>query len=258
MAKLKRAKRANRPNPREDRNYNKNFDDRNSDNIITLDNFRNRQRKIELLPRNVAQENYIECLENDNINIVFGIGLAGTGKTHVAALCAVKALLEKKVERIVITRPAVCTDENIGHLPGRIEDKLFPWLLPILDCFRLYYTADQITKMFETQVIEIAPFAFMRGRSFSNVFLIADEMQNSTANQMKMLLTRIGEGSKMVITGDMTQADKNFHNNGLKDFITRFDKFQPKGIAVVRFYQKDVVRHPIIDAVLNLYGDDIL
>jgi phosphate starvation-inducible PhoH-like protein len=256
MAKLKRAnaKRSDRPNRREDRNYGTNY----NDNVITVDSFRQKTRKIEITPRNVAQEDYIDYLEDDNINIVFGIGPAGTGKTYIAALYAVKALMEKKVDRIVIMRPAVCTDEQHGFLPGDLNSKLGVWVKNVVDVLKEYYSVQQIERMLEEEVIELAALAYLRGRTFKNSVIICDEAQNTTSNQMKMLLTRIGDGSKIIVTGDIEQSDKNFHNNGLKDFISRFDKSEPEGIAVAEFMREDVVRHKIIESVLEMYGDEVL
>lgn len=223
-------------------------------NIVELDQFNHSVKsKVELLPRNVSQEFFIEQLENPHVDIVFAVGPAGTGKTLLATLAAIQALKSGQVKRIVITRPAVSVDEQHGFLPGTLVDKMQPWVLPILDYFYEYYTKPQVLNMIESGVIEIAPLAYMRGRTFKNSWIIGDEFQNSTPNQMKMLLTRIGEGSKIVVTGDIQQHDRGFEANGLKDVIDRARNV--RGIAVCEFRNKDVERHPIIDSVLDMYED---
>lgn len=245
-------KRSNRANPREDRNMNKNKSLRN--NIVELDQFtHNVKSRVELLPRNVSQEFFIDQLEDTNKDIVFAVGPAGTGKTLLATLAAIQALKSGQVKRIVITRPAVSVDEQHGFLPGTLVDKMQPWVLPILDYFYEYYTKQQVLNLIESGVIEIAPLAFMRGRTFHHSWIIADEFQNSTPNQMKMLLTRIGTNSKIIVTGDIQQHDRGFEVNGLKDVLSRVQ--QVKGISVCKFSDSDVERHPIIESVLAMYNE---
>jgi phosphate starvation-inducible protein PhoH and related proteins len=247
----RRLKRSNRANPREDRNLH-NKRDRN--NIIELDQFSGHlKNKVELVPKNLNQESYVETLEDPRVNIVFAVGPAGCGKTMLASLAAIQALKQGEVKRIVITRPAVSVDEQHGFLPGTLVDKMQPWVLPILDYFYEYYTKKQVLTMIENGVIEIAPLAYMRGRTFKDAWIIGDEFQNSTPNQMKMLLTRIGEGSKIIVTGDIQQHDRGFEANGLKDVINRLSGH--KAIALCRFDNGDIERHPVIDTVLDMYQD---
>jgi phosphate starvation-inducible PhoH-like protein len=169
---------------------------------------------------------------------------------------AVKALKEGECDRIVMTRPAVgVEDERHGFLPGNLVAKMEPWTRPLLDVMREYYRPQDIAAMIEDQVIEIAPLAFMRGRTFKNSWIIADEMQNATPAQAKMLMTRIGQGSKIVITGDVEQADRRYGDNGLIDLSERLERSPVHGITVCRMEARDVQRHKIIGSVLKLYAD---
>jgi phosphate starvation-inducible PhoH-like protein len=190
--------------------------------------------------------------------LVFAVGPAGTGKTMLAVLAAIKAFKEGEIERIILTRPAVgVDDEKHGFLPGDINQKMEPWTKPLFDVILEYYNQQEVKSMMENGIIEISPLAYMRGRTFKNAWIIADEMQNSTPNTMKMLLTRIGENSKMVITGDIRQADKKDSENGLLDFQKLFNRFQPcQYLDMVTFGHKDIERHPAVAEVLSLYGED--
>ena len=215
-----------------------------------------KQRPIDIVPRTRNQERLVLALQSDEQHIVVTAGPAGTGKTYLAMLAAVKAFRNGDVERIVLTRPAVgVEDEKHGFLPGDLNQKMDPWVRPLTDILREYYRQPDIQAMIEEQKIEIAPLAFMRGRTFKDSFIIADEMQNATPNQVKMLMTRIGEGSKIVITGDVEQADRNRGNNGLMDLCLRLQKGGVKGIAVCDLDNHDIQRHRIIDSVLTLYAD---
>lgn len=215
-----------------------------------------KQRPIDIVPRTRNQERLVLALQSDEQHIVVTAGPAGTGKTYLAVLAAIKAFREGEVDRIVLTRPAVSVEnENHGFLPGDLNQKMDPWIKPITDILREYYRPQDIAAMIEDQKIEIAPLSFMRGRTFKDSFIIADEMQNATPNQVKMLMTRIGEGSKIVITGDVEQADRNRGNNGLMDLCLRLSKGGVKGIAVCDLDCRDIQRHKIIDSVLNLYAD---
>jgi Phosphate starvation-inducible protein PhoH, predicted ATPase len=187
-------------------------------------------------------------------DIVFGIGPAGTGKTMLACQVAVKLFLQGDIDKIIVTRPAVSADEDLGFLPGTLEQKMAPWTRPIFDVFREYFYANEIEGMIAEGVIEISPLAYMRGRTFKDAYIIADEMQNTTPNQMKMLLTRIGTGSKMVITGDLEQADR-LKENGLLDFIRHLKNANTKHIDTVYFKQQDIERHEAVKEVLQVYGD---
>ena len=187
-------------------------------------------------------------------DIVFGVGPAGTGKTLIAVQIAVKLLKQGEINRIVLTRPAVSVDEDLGFLPGTLEQKMAPWTKPIFDIIRDYFSSREISTMIDEGIIEIAPLAYMRGRTFKRSFILADEMQNATPNQMKMLLTRIGTDSKMVVTGDLEQADR-IYDNGLVNFITQVDQKNLQRIDVVRFNFTDIERHEAVKEVLNIYGD---
>jgi len=160
------------------------------------------------------------------------------------------------VDKIIVTRPAVSVDEDLGFLPGTLEQKMAPWTRPIFDVLREYFTAKDIEGMIAEGVLEIAPLAYMRGRTFKKAYIIADEMQNSTANQMKMLLTRLGEGSKMAVTGDLNQADR-MKDNGLIDFIDHLAKFgNASHLASIEFGHQDIERHDAVREVLEVYGDE--
>ena len=201
-----------------------------TNNVVKLNNFQpQKSRQVKILPRNKSQETYILELLDRERDIVFGIGPAGTGKTLLACQAGVKAFLDGSVERIIVTRPAVSADGDLGFLPGTLEEKMAPWTRPIFDVFREYFYANEIEGMIKEGVIEISPLAYMRGRTFKNSFIIADEMQNATQNQMKMLLTRIGNESQMVVTGDLNQADR-LKDNGLIDFINHLESRESKHI----------------------------
>jgi phosphate starvation-inducible PhoH-like protein len=222
-------------------------------NLIEIRHFQ-KKRQVSIIPRNLSQETYLDLLQDPRKNIVFAIGPAGTGKTLLGVQQAIKALQERKVEKIVITRPAVSVDEEHGFLPGTLNEKMAPWTRPIFDVFEEHYTTKEIETLVYENVLEISPLAYMRGRTFKNAFIIADEMQNATPSQMKMLLTRLGEGSKMAVTGDLQQADRP-SSNGLLDFIGRFDKIQSKSIAAVKFSAKDIERHEAVKEILRIYGE---
>ncbi len=213
-----------------------------------------RLRSIELVPRTRNQERLVIALQDADQHIVITAGPAGTGKTYLAMLAAVKAFRAGEVDRIVLTRPAVgVEDEKHGFLPGDLNQKMDPWVRPLTDILREYYRPQDIAEMIADQKIEIAPLAFMRGRTFKSSYIIADEMQNATPSQCKMLMTRIGENSKIVITGDVEQADRNRGNNGLMDLCQRLQEGGVKGIAVCHLDNQDIQRHRIIDSVLKLY-----
>jgi phosphate starvation-inducible PhoH-like protein len=215
-----------------------------------------RQREIELIPRSRNQERLVMALLSEEQHIVVTAGPAGTGKTYLAMLAAVRAFRAGEVDRIVLTRPAIgVEDEKHGFLPGDLNQKMDPWVRPLTDILREYYRQADIQAMIDEQKIEIAPLAFMRGRTFKSAYIIADEMQNATPAQCKMLMTRIGEGSKIVITGDVEQADRNRGNNGLMDLCQRLQEGGVKGIAVCHLDNQDIQRHSIIDSVLRLYTD---
>jgi phosphate starvation-inducible PhoH-like protein len=211
-------------------------------------------KRVEMLPRNTAQEAYVEALLEKRM--VFAVGPAGTGKTLLAVLRAIKALREQEVSRIILTRPAVSVDEKHGFLPGDLNAKMEPWTRPIFDVFEEYYGVVETKRMLDDGIIEIAPLGFMRGRTFKYAYVIADEMQNATPDQTKMLLTRIGEGSSMVITGDLKQHDRGFEKNGLKDFLDRLSLNNKSSMAVCSFRREHIERDPLVAEVLEIYGED--
>jgi phosphate starvation-inducible PhoH-like protein len=213
-------------------------------------------RRVELIPRTRNQERLVLALQDDEQHIVVTVGPAGTGKTYLAMQAAVQALKTGACERIVLTRPAVGVEgESHGFLPGNLVAKMEPWTRPLLDVLREYYRPQEIAAMIEDQVVEISPLAFMRGRTFKNAWIIADEMQNATPAQCKMLMTRIGHNSRIVITGDIEQADRSTGDNGLLDLCQRLEEGGVSGIAVCELTARDVQRHAIIGSVLKLYGD---
>ena len=226
-------------------------------NVIALNtNFR-KKKQIHLIPKTINQETYVNLLTDPSKMIVFATGPAGTGKTMLAMLAGIKALITGDVDKLVLTRPAVgVDDEKHGFLPGTLNQKMEPWTRPLFDVMGEYYDRKELAKMLDEQVIEISPLAFMRGRTFKNSWIIGDEMQNATPNQMKMLLTRLGENSKMVITGDTRQADRTNKDNGLLDFRDLVDSYAYcKYVAGVELSGKDIQRHPAVVEVLKIYRE---
>jgi phosphate starvation-inducible PhoH-like protein len=211
-------------------------------------------KRIDILPRNTAQETYVEALMEKRM--VFAVGPAGTGKTLLAVLKAIKSLRDGDIIKVIITRPAVSVDEKHGFLPGDLNQKMEPWTRPIFDVFEEYYGLMETKRMLEEGTIEIAPLGFMRGRTFKHSYIIADEMQNATPDQTKMLLTRIGEGSRMIITGDLKQHDRGFEKNGLKDFLERLAACNKDSMAVCTFGIQHIERDPLVADVLEIYGED--
>jgi phosphate starvation-inducible protein PhoH len=213
-----------------------------------------KKQRVLISARNANQKEYLKKLQDENTNIVLAIGPAGTGKTMLAVQHGIKLFQEGIVDKIVVTRPAVSVDEDLGFLPGTLNEKMAPWTRPIFDVFAEYYQQKDIAKMLEEGVIEISPLAYMRGRTFKNAYIIADECQNTTVNQMKMLLTRLGEGSKMVVTGDLAQADR-MNDNGLIDFCNLLTGKSLKHIDIIEFDHKDIERHHAVKEILSIYGD---
>ena len=206
--------------------------------------------KRTVTPKTLNQKLYLEAIEKNDM--VFGIGPAGTGKTYLAVGMAVRALVEKKVNRIVLTRPAVEAGERLGFLPGTLQEKIDPYLKPLYDALYDMLDVERVDRHLERGVIEIAPIAFMRGRTLNDSFVILDEAQNTTSEQMKMFLTRIGYNSKAVITGDITQIDLPFgKTSGLieaRDVVSGVE-----GISFIHFNDKDVVRHPLVQRIVRAY-----
>ena len=203
-------------------------------------------------PRNLVQIRYKSLLENRLIPVVVvSTGPAGTGKSLLACNSAALALKQGHVNRIILTRPAVSVDEQHGFLPGTLEAKMDPWVRPLTDALGRHFRPQQIRMMMEDRLIEVCPLAYMRGRTFDTSWIIADEMQNSTPNQMQMVLTRIGDGSKMVITGDPRQHDRGFETNGLSDLVTRLKPSDQ--VQHVVFTEAEIERHPVIKEILGWY-----
>lgn len=210
-------------------------------------------RKKRVEPRTAAQKAYVQSLFDNEL--AFGIGPAGTGKTYLAVAVGVSMFIGGHVDRIILSRPAVEAGEKLGYLPGDMKDKVDPYMQPLYDALNDFLPGKQLAKLIEEKKIEIAPLAFMRGRTLSNAFVVLDEAQNATSMQMKMFLTRLGEGSRMVITGDRTQIDlPRGVPSGLQD-AERLLKTIPK-ISFNYFTSKDVVRHPLVAAIIEAYEAD--
>jgi phosphate starvation-inducible PhoH-like protein len=200
------------------------------------------------------QQKYMDFMRNNEVDIIVAIGPAGTGKTMLACHAAVEALRLKKIQKIVITRPVVSVDEELGFLPGNVESKMDPWTRPLFDVLRETYSPKEIEKLTEDGILEIVPLGFMRGRTFKNTWIIADEMQNSSPTQMLMLATRIGENSKMVITGDLNQSDRN-GINGLQEITRKITvSHSQQYIRAVFLEMEDVQRSRAAKAVLEMYS----
>lgn len=226
--------------------------------VVNFNSYVNEKRKpVTIIPKSLKQEEYVRLLSDQNKSIVFVTGPAGTGKTMLAVLAGIKAYKEGEVSKIVLTRPAVgVDDEKHGFLPGDINAKMEPWTRPLFVVFHEYYSPKEVARMLDEQIIEISPLAFMRGRTFKDSWIVADEMQNATPGQMKMLLTRLGEGSKIVVTGDTKQADRRVDDNGLLDFKRLVEAYQQsKYVAGVEFEAKDIMRHPAVKEILDIYGE---
>jgi phosphate starvation-inducible PhoH-like protein len=208
--------------------------------------------KKQVAPKSANQRKYIQAIQDNDV--VFGIGVAGTGKTYLAVAMAVQALMQKQVNRIVLARPAVEAGEKLGFLPGDLQDKVDPYLRPLYDALFDLIDYERVTRLLEKRVIEVAPLAFMRGRTLSDAFIILDEAQNTTSEQMKMFLTRIGFGSKAVITGDVTQVDlPTGKRSGLIEAERILSKLE--GIEFVYFTDKDVVRHKLVQMIIRAYEE---
>ncbi|HEU4595039.1 MAG TPA: PhoH family protein [Pyrinomonadaceae bacterium] len=206
--------------------------------------------KKQVAPKSANQRRYIEAIQNNDV--VFGIGVAGTGKTYIAVAMAVQALMQKQVSRIVLARPAVEAGERLGFLPGDLQEKVDPYLRPLYDALFDLIDAERVTKFLEKRIIEVAPLAFMRGRTLADAFIILDEAQNTTSEQMKMFLTRIGFGSKAVITGDVTQIDLP---TGKRSGLIEAERVLAgtEGIEFIYFTDKDVVRHRLVQMIIKAY-----
>lgn len=210
------------------------------------------------LPKSENQQKYVDALNQDDVSLIFSVGPAGTGKTLFACMYAIQELKQKNIDKIVLTRPVVTVDEDIGFLPGDINRKMDPWTRPIFDIFLEVFSQRELDMMIQNGVIVICPLAFMRGRTFKKTFILSDEMQNSSPNQMMMIATRIGEGSKMVVTGDLNQSDRP-GENGLKHFLDKINMFERRGgeldgLAVCFLENGDIDRSPIVAKVLDIWS----
>lgn len=209
------------------------------------------------IPRTEKQIEYVKYLDDNNSKVIVSLGPAGTGKTLFACQKAINQLKTEEINKIIITRPVVTVEEEIGFLPGNIIKKMDPWTKPLFDIFLEYFSKTELDMMLMNNKIEICPLAFMRGRTFKNAFIIADEMQNSSPNQMKMLTTRLGDNSRLVITGDLNQSDIKT-DNGLNDFILRLNKYQYENnstnlIKMVEFDNIDIERSEIVKKIIEIY-----
>jgi phosphate starvation-inducible PhoH-like protein len=210
-------------------------------------------KRTKIVPKTFKQKTYIEQIKNHSV--VLGVGPAGTGKTYLAMAMAVSALVSKEVKRIVLCRPAVEAGEKLGFLPGDMAEKVNPYLRPLYDALHDMVDFDRAKEMVEKGVVEVAPLAFMRGRTLSNAFVILDEAQNTTPVQMKMFLTRLGFGSTCVVTGDITQIDLPRGTMSGLSHALKILKDVP-GVAVVQFSEEDVVRHPLVSRIIQAYDQD--
>lgn len=209
------------------------------------------------LAKSEKQNEFCQHLRDKNVDMVVGIGPAGCGKTFLSCAHAIQGLLRNEIKRIVITRPTVAADENLGFLPGSLEEKMYPWMVPVYDCFKEYVSSQRLKEYMLNDQIEVCPLSFMRGRTFHNAWIIADEVQNSTVNQMRTLLTRIGKDSKIILTGDLAQCDLST-GNGMADFLKRYqlycdDNNPSHRVRVVEFHDEDVVRSDLVKTMLDVY-----
>jgi len=215
------------------------------------------------VPKNAHQAEYVAALKNKNKKIVVCTGPAGTGKTLFATEYGVRQFLTGQVEKLIFTRPSVSVDEDLGYLPGTLEDKMAPWIRPIYDILYTFLSPAEVTALLEDKSIEIAPLGYMRGRTFKNAWIVADEMQNSTISQMKMLLTRLGENSRIIVTGDLEQFDRigsagkgNIVDslNGLDDFLSKLKGKRSDSISSFEFDREDIQREEVVKEVLEIYA----
>ena len=207
-------------------------------------------------PKNKSQEKYFKELNKKSNKIIVATGPAGTGKTLLATEIGIKNFLLGKYEKIIFTRPSVSVDEDLGYLPGTLEEKMAPWMRPLYDILYNFINPKEVTNLIEMKLIEISPLGFMRGRTFKNCWIIADEMQNCSCNQMIMLLTRIGENTKLVITGDLDQVDHTTNLNGLEDFLNKFKGKRSDSITNIEFEKKDIEREEVVKEILQIYSGD--
>jgi phosphate starvation-inducible PhoH-like protein len=204
-------------------------------------------------PRNNSQQKFLNSLKNKDCKIIIASGPAGTGKTLFGIEQGIKNYIIGNCEKLIFTRPVVSVDEDIGFLPGTLEEKMAPWIRPIYDILYNFISPKEVETLISEKIIEISPLGFMRGRTFKNCWIMADEMQNSTVSQMKMLLTRIGENSRLVITGDCEQHDRKNEINGLEDFLNKFKGRRSDSINSIEFDKSDIERENVVKEILEIY-----
>jgi len=207
--------------------------------------------------KNISQERYCNLLRDKSKKVVVATGPAGTGKTLFATEFGIRNFMLGNYEKIIFTRPSVSVDEDLGYLPGTLEEKMAPWIRPIYDILHNFVSPKEVLGLIEEKVIEISPLGFMRGRTFKNCWIVADEMQNSTISQMKMLLTRLGENSRLIITGDLEQFDRRNDLNGLEDFLSKFRGRRSSSISSFEFNRGDIQREEVVKEVLDIYSGDV-
>ena len=223
-------------------------------NVVNIN--QKKYKQVQIYPKNANQAHYLETLDREDTHIVFAIGPAGTGKTMIGVQWAINQFKDGLCDKIVVTRPAVSVDEEHGFLPGDLNEKMAPWTRPIFDVFKENFCQAEVERQLREGIVEISPLAYMRGRTFNNSVIIADEMQNATPSQMKMLLTRLGQESKMVVTGDLQQADRP-SNNGLLQFLGLYNGFENhQYVDICHFTKKDIERHEAVKEILDIYGDE--
>jgi phosphate starvation-inducible PhoH-like protein len=241
--------------------YQKNIDlENNQSNIMDFKNIEYLSNKEKDIfenkfskPRNNSQKKFLKYLQNKDYKIVIASGPAGTGKTLFGIEQGIKNFIIGNYDKLIFTRPVVTVDEDIGFLPGTLEDKLGPYVRPIFDILHSFISVGEVKQMIEDKIIEIAPLGMMRGRTFKNCWIVADEMQNSTISQMKMLLTRIGNNTRLIITGDLEQNDRYGEINGLEDFLNKIKGRRSDSISSVEFDKSDIEREEIVKEILEIY-----
>lgn len=211
------------------------------------------------LAKTPNQSRYVTLLKKDSVKIVVATGPAGTGKTLIGCSYAIQGLMNKEISKVIITRPAVAMEEDLGYLPGKMEEKMHHWLTPIYDSFTTFVSLDKVRDYIKAGKIEIAPLGFMRGRTFHNSWIIVDEAQNINCSQMKTLLTRIGNNSKIILAGDLEQCDLKQGPNGLDDFVTKLNRYpkQCYSIQIVEMDETDIMRSDVVRDVLDIYNQDL-
>lgn len=231
------------------------YDDYDTNILYENINYKNKSIPLLFSPRNKKQEEYINYINDPNIDIIIATGSAGVGKTALIADIAMNKLLKNEIYKIILIRPSVSVDDNIGFLKGDMLEKMKPWMANIYDIFYKYVSYNTLNNMLENEIVEIAPICYCRGRTFDNVIVILDEAQNTTVNQMLMLLTRLGTNCKIIITGDITQHDRGYEKSGLSDLLQKLNNKNIDRIKVVSFTENDIERNPLIKKILEIYSN---